>query len=147
MRKPIPKPFNSGTLTEAGFRGKIISGLRKASMYWIPKKDALISARKGHLTNPKTGRRCIAGECALCKGLFLEKELKADHIAPVVPLEGHTGETFLNTNWNEYIKRMFVEQDKYQVLCEECHQGKTNEERLTRKNLKKVLALSGARIE
>ncbi len=46
-----------------------------------------------------------------------------DHIVPVVdPEVGFT-------NWDEYVERMFIEEDGYQILCWSCHSDKTNEER------------------
>ena len=129
-----PKPYNSNTQTEAAFRSMIVSGLRKASMYWKPKRKAVINARHGFLVNPLTHRENNAGKCESCNNRFLEKELKADHINPVVPVEGFEGDTFLGINWTEYIRRMFVEVHGYQVLCKECHDKKTKEERLLRKN-------------
>ena len=41
------KPYNNGTLTEAGFRSLIISALRKASQRWKPKNVAIARARVG----------------------------------------------------------------------------------------------------
>jgi len=127
------KPYNNGTMTEAKFRSTIVAGLRKASMYWKPKTQAIKNARNGYLVNPLTHRENNAGKCESCCNRFLEKELKADHINPVVPVEGFDNNTFLGVNWTEYIKRMFVEVEGYQVLCKECHYIKTKKERDLRK--------------
>ena len=53
-----------------------------------------------------------------------------DHIEPVVSTtDGFTG-------WNDMIERMFVEKDKLQLLCRDCHNKKTADEREQRKNNK-----------
>lgn len=49
-----------------------------------------------------------------------------DHIDSVVPTTGFT-------DWNDVIERMFVEADKLQVLCKDCHDLKTQQEREQRK--------------
>lgn len=50
-----------------------------------------------------------------------------DHIEPVVNPE--TG----FVSWDEYIERLFVEEDGLQVLCKECHDKKTKEEKERRR--------------
>lgn len=51
------------------------------------------------------------------------KNVHVDHINPIVdPAVGFV-------NWDTLIKRMFVEEDELQVLCHECHEKKTNEEK------------------
>jgi 5-methylcytosine-specific restriction endonuclease McrA len=102
-------------------------------MYWKPKQQALKNARDGKIVNPVTGKPNIAGRCSSCGNLFLEKKLKVDHIDPVVPVVGFDKNLFLNINWTEYIERMFVEVDGYQVLCKECHDLKTKSEKDERK--------------
>jgi 5-methylcytosine-specific restriction endonuclease McrA len=49
-----------------------------------------------------------------------------DHIIPVVDPE----QGFID--FNTYFKRMFVSRDNLQKLCGDCHQKKTNEERVRR---------------
>jgi hypothetical protein len=58
--------------------------------------------------------------------------MAADHIEPVVPIGGFTGETYLGYNWNELIKRLYCEADGFQALCKECHKLKTADERALR---------------
>ncbi len=49
-----------------------------------------------------------------------------DHIQPVM---GGVHNSPDNIDWNVVIKRMFVETEKLQVLCKECHTRKTKDER------------------
>lgn len=127
----------SGTLTDAGLKGRIISFLRKASMYWKPKNECIKNAQKGYIINPKTGRQNIAVECAECGESFPKGDIRVDHVDPVVPLGGWGDKTeFLGVNWNELIERMFVELEGYQCLCEEDHKKLTDAENKARRENK-----------
>jgi len=63
----------------------------------------------------------------------------ADHVSPVVPIDGFTGEKHLDYNWNELIQRLYCEADGFQALCKECHKEfKTKEESSIRKKNKNM---------
>lgn len=100
----------------------IINGLRALSNKWRPKYEVKKAARV---------RRGVY----LCAGYkrapheVRAKEIEVDHIDPVIdPDKGFT-------DWNDYIARLFVEEDKLQVLCKECHKKKTNDEAKKRRNV------------
>lgn len=97
---------------------------------WPPKFRAVENAFVGYGINPKTKRRCKMYRCASCGGHFPMKQIKADHIDPVVGPEGFV-------DWNTFIDRLYVEVDGFQAVCETCHQKKTNAERVARSNHKK----------
>jgi len=54
-----------------------------------------------------------------------------DHIEPVVDIKRGF------VSWDEYIKRLLVEKKGLQVLCRDCHDKKTKEERGQRKEYDK----------
>lgn len=118
MAKPKKTRCN-GQWTEARMASFIKSALRSASNRWAPKHLVIKQARIARNTYV----------CSLCKNKVGHKMIKADHINPVVPLTGFT-------NWDDYIKRMFVEVDGYQAICKDCHAKKTKEENAERKNYK-----------
>lgn len=122
-------------MTEAGLKNFIISLLRKSNFAWKPKKEVIMRCRSDEkLINPKTGKANITSKCEGCNSLLFEKGLKVDHIEPIVPVEGWGDTTrFLGINWNEYLKRMFVESDGLQGLCSDCHDDKTKLENKKRK--------------
>ncbi len=65
--------------------------------------------------------------CATCKGEFTNKQVRMDHILPVVcPEKGFSG-------WDSYMERMFCGPEGLQCLCELCHSEKTAQERAIRK--------------
>ena len=68
------------------------------------------------------------------KGMLVEKgKVVVDHINPVIPIEGFPNKTW---DWNIYIERMFCDTNNLQVLCKECHDGKTKLEKQMRKKNK-----------
>ena len=114
------KPYCNGQWTKARFRSFIISALRRASCRWAPKYTARKAARIAR----------NAYRCAACAKVVPNKEVAVDHIRPVVdPSRGFT-------TWDDYIARMFVEADGYQVICKSCHLTKTQAERQQRKAAK-----------
>lgn len=120
------KPYASGKWTKARFNSFIKSLLRSGTRRWGPIQDCKRQAnvRRGFYL------------CASCKSevpatiKIGEKRVNnavVDHIDPII--DPNTG----FTNWDDVIKRMFVEEDKLQVLCHKCHQLKTQQEREQRK--------------
>ena len=138
MKKP--KPHNSGQWTDARKRSFAMSALRGAR--WPVKYQTIKDAYVKDGVNPATGRKCKLHKCAQCGNLFPQKDMAADHIEPVVPIGGFTGETYLGYNWNELIERLYCESDGFQALCKECHKLKTADERALRNSKKKHPTLS-----
>lgn len=124
---------NAGRWTDARFHSFIKSALRAASNRWPPKYETKKKAwrergtylcagfNRSHHKVPVSyvdpaGRR--------------RANVFVDHIEPVIdPVKGFV-------SWDELISRMFVEADGLQVLCKECHDLKTAEERSIRKDNK-----------
>ena len=118
--KHAPKTRCSGQWTSARFSSFIKSALRGASNRWQPKYAAKRAA--------KIGRNQYV--CALCRAVVGNKDSHMDHVNPVVdPVRGFNG-------WDEYIARLFVEQDGYRCLCTNCHAEVTVNQRLVRKQNK-----------
>ena len=113
----------NGAWTDARFRSFIVSALRRASSRWAPKYGSKRAARVARNSY----------KCAACSSIVPNKEAKVDHVVPVVdPVRG------FNT-WDEFIARLFVERDGYQILCQACHAVKTGQEREVRKANRKTL--------
>lgn len=86
----------------------IISTLRRASFRWPKRNDAMKLAR--------ISRGLYL--CAGCKKPHRNKEIRIDHIEPVVGMKGFIG-------WDSYIERMFCDVTGFQILCLQCHATKT----------------------
>ncbi len=133
MSKTKEKPYAGGRWTEARLRSFIMSAIRRAA--WPVKYDVVKSAFVREGANPATGRKCKLHKCSDCCRLFPAKDVAADHIEPVVPVDGKWGDTteYLGVNWNELLPRLFCEEENYQVLCHGCHSEKTEVEKRMRK--------------
>lgn len=117
-----PKTRNGGLWTEARFRSFIKGNLRAATMRWNPIHECSKNAR-------------VARGLYLCNGCKervpnsirvdgkRKNNIHVDHIIPIIdPAVGWT-------TYDEMIDRMFCELENLQVLCDECHVIKTNEEK------------------
>lgn len=119
-----PKNRNNGEWTEARFKSFIKSLLRQGTRKWGP------------INSVKKKARVSRGvyECACCK----------EHVPPTIKVEGKTRRShniFVDhidpiidprtgfVNWDDTINRMFCEEDNLQLLCKNCHDKKTAEER------------------
>lgn len=99
----------------------IVASLRRATLYWPERNEALKAARI---------ERGLY-QCNHCKECFSKKQVRLDHIEPVVRLSGFT-------NWDDYLKRMFPKAEGFQVLCLGCDKLKTDEENILRTLKKSV---------
>jgi hypothetical protein len=83
-------------------------------------------------------------KCAVCGGLFPQKWVQVDHIAPVVPLWMNEA----SMTYDEIVRGVFCDLDNLQVVCStpmkangnkpSCHREKTNEENFIRDYLAKA---------
>jgi len=121
-----PKTRCSGEWTEARYRSFIKGGLRQISMRWKPIQDVKKSA------NIRRGiYRCAGCEEEIPTSIRVDgkrkNNLHVDHIDPIVdPAKGWE-------SWDATIERMFCEEENLQLLCTECHDKKSNEEKAVAK--------------
>lgn len=102
-----------------------MSALRRASCRWAPKNTA----------KKKAKIRYGVYRCAICNGETKAKDVKLDHINPVVdPATGWV-------SYDSFISRLFVEADGYQVLCVGCHHELTQKQNKQRKDAKTYRAV------
>lgn len=103
--------------------------LRKASLMWKGRTLAMQAARV---------ERGLY-ECNSCKGRFRKGEYHLDHIDSVVPINGgnRRKDNPKRVDFNQYIDRLFVGPEGYQLLCVVCHDSKTKLEDEMREFYKK----------
>ena len=99
-------------------RGFLTSALRSAMRRWPPKWGALANAFVGSKINKKSGRKAKHYKCAKCLKEFVAKGVQVDHVVPIGKC----------ATWDEYIARLFCEQDNLQVLCIKDHKIKTKKD-------------------
>jgi len=117
-----PKTRNGGLWTEARFRSFIKGNLRAATMRWNPIHECLKNARVRRGEYLCNGCKQDVPNTIRVDGKR-KKNVHVDHIIPIIdPAIGWT-------TYDEMIDRMFCEAENLQVLCDECHTRKTNEEK------------------
>jgi transposase-like protein len=120
LRK-IPKSLIIGQIRRLFFRTKLF----QKALY------NAISEKKG----VRGGKRY---DCAICGGDFPITGVQVDHIEPVIPLDKSNSEMSLD----EIVDRMWCDESNLRVICKECHEKITSEQREERKkhrNFKKLL--------
>jgi hypothetical protein len=124
------KPRNSGQWSEARFNSFIKSLLRKGTQRWGPKNLVLQEARVSKGVYRCAGCQEDVPVTVKLEGKKRTRNVFVDHISPIVdPQKGFT-------TWDEYIERMFCEKEGLQLLCKDCHDKKTAQERQEAKERK-----------
>ena len=127
---PPNKTRASGTMTEAQYIAFVKSALRSKSRFWKPLSDTVKEARVR-----KGVYLCNGCKQEVPKSVVIEgkrtNNIFCDHVKPVVdPVEGFVG-------WNSFINNLYCERENLQVLCKDCHDKKSKDERTVRSNNKK----------
>jgi len=110
----------NGTLTESAFWAFIRSALRQKSRWWKPIYLAKVNARRSYAGVNK--RQKFEYQCNHCKKWFPEKKVNVDHIIPA-------GTLTCANDLPGFVERLFVEIEGLQVLCSDCHNEKTKNEK------------------
>lgn len=116
-------------MTEAQFITFVKNQLRGASWKWKPISEVMKKSRtrKGYYNCNRCKEEVTA--TIVIEGKRV-KNVFVDHEPPVIdPKEGFT-------SWDSFINNLYCEEDKLQVLCKNCHDRKTQEERLIAKQSK-----------
>ena len=115
-----PKTRNAGTMTEAAFWGFIRSSLRQKSRWWKPISQAKLKAKRSYKGPLK--RQKFEYQCRECLQWFPDKQINVDHIIPAGTLR-------CANDLPGFVERLFCEIDNLQVLCNVCHNKKTQDEK------------------
>jgi 5-methylcytosine-specific restriction endonuclease McrA len=119
-RTASPKTRNAGTMTESAFWSFIRSTLRQKSRWWKPITQCKMESRRPYKGPLK--RQKFEYQCNSCKKWFPEKKINVDHIVGA-------GSLNCAADLPGFVDRLFCEQDNLQVLCEVCHNEKTQLEK------------------
>ena len=94
----------------------VTSSLRRMSYRYPPRNEAL--------KNGRVDRGLY--KCAMCEGIFHQKEVKIDHVEPVVPFTGFPMHPLTQgPDWTIFMDRLFCDVEGFQLLCDPCHDQKT----------------------
>lgn len=120
-KRAVKDPFPEyGEWSNAKFFGFIRSALRAAWSRWPPKYKLLAEARREY--NGPNKRLKWEFLCNGCQTYHPQKNVSVDHIVPAGSLRSFE-------DIGSFCERLFVAEDKLQVLCKVCHDKKTKEER------------------
>ena len=115
-----PKTRNAGSMTESAFWGFIRSALRQKSIWWKAISECKAKAKRTYKGPLK--RQKFEYQCNKCKNWFPDKKINVDHIHPAGSLNNAQ-------DLPGFVERLFCEIDNLQVLCEQCHNFKTQKEK------------------
>lgn len=119
-RATVKKTRNAGTMSESAFWSFIRSGLRQKSRWWKPITQCKLAARRAYKGPLK--RQKWEYQCNSCEKWFPDKKINVDHIQPAGTLR-------CANDLPGFVERLFCEIDNLQVLCEKCHNVKTQSEK------------------
>ena len=92
-------------------------------------REALLKVRREVPKHNKDGSRskkdAVQYLCAVCNTWTKSTAVSVDHINPVVDVNGFV-------DWNTFVTRLFCDSSNLQVICDNCHNEKTNAERVAR---------------
>lgn len=108
------------TWTTARYFSFIRSALRRAWTKYPVRYHVLNAARQPYKGSDKRTKWMY--KCAACNNLFKSTEVNVDHIHPAGTLTKYS-------DLPKFVERLFCEEDNLQVLCKDCHDVKTKEER------------------
>lgn len=129
-RSRVAKTRNNNTLSESAFWSFIRSALRNKSRWWKPIAQAKLNARRPYSGSNK--RQKFEYQCNHCKKWYPEKKINVDHIIPA-------GTLTCSADLPGFVERLFCEIDNLQVLCESCHNIKTQNEKKNGNNNQETL--------
>jgi hypothetical protein len=109
--------------SEAKFWAFLRSGLRAKWTRWPPKYAVVAAAKRPYVGDNK--RQKFEYQCAACSNYYPQKEVSVDHIVPVGTLKSFD-------DLPAFVQKLFVGVDKLQLLCDTCHNKKTQDERRDR---------------
>lgn len=112
-----PCPYHP-SWSMARYRTFVRSAMRRAWLKWPPRFEALKLARRPSQTDNK--KQKWEFQCAICKKWHMGKNVSVDHITPW----GKIWELSLAEAWS----RLLVGVSQLQVLCDGCHDHKTQTE-------------------
>ena len=127
-KKIIVYEWDSGTMTSIAFWGMIRNALRNRSRFWKSIAMAKQLAKRKY-TGPNKKQR-FEYQCNECKGWFSDKEVAVDHIV-------EAGKLRCLDDLLTFVPQLFCNVDNLQVLCDPCHNIKTQIYRVKLKEDKK----------
>jgi len=103
----------SGTMTESQYLAWIRSALRSKWLRWPPRAEAYKAAQVAY-KGPQA-RRKYSYKCAICGGLFAQKDTQCDHY----PVDA--GSILSVADIGAFCNNLYCETSNLRIVCKECH--------------------------
>ena len=105
--------------------------LRRLSLKWPPRNNLKKNNRREYYKIRKDGTKFkkpnYEYQCNSCEKWFPDSKIQVDH---VIPIMNSNTETFTEEQfYSHFILGLFCYEDNLQLLCEECHNIKTETEK------------------
>lgn len=120
----------------------IYSALRRNFRTYPAYSETLKEAKREYFIKSKKGKplRRVKFLCCECLKEVSQKEIRVDHVDPVVPIEGIPLQNNGLPDFNTYIDRLYCNKSNLQCICKSCHDLKSKQENKARKESKKEKA-------
>ena len=106
----------SSTMTEPQFLAWVRSALRSRWLKWIPRSQAILSARRPYRGTNKMQKWEVA--CAICQKWFKISEVEVDHLIDA-------GSILSVDDIGQFVNRLYCEPEHLRVVCKPCHKCHT----------------------
>jgi hypothetical protein len=93
-------------------------------------REVLMAGRREVPKHNKDGslakKPAVQYQCQVCNCWVSSTKVTVDHIEPVISVD----EGFVD--WNQFVARLFCDKVNLQRICDDCHDAKTQKERIAR---------------
>lgn len=131
-QKKKPRPFNQNAAIRGAIRRIFSHSPVKIAVLKKVRREVPRSRKDG----TRAKRDAVQYQCFVCKSWVGSTKVEVDHIIPVI----ETNEKGF-VDWNLFVERLFCGPENLQVICDPCHDVKTQRERQTRQAAKDKVSL------
>ncbi len=119
-------PFNQNASVRSAIRRVFSRSPIVREMMWKVRREV----PKFNKDGGRAKKDAVQYQCNVCSTWTKSTAIAVDHIEPVIDVT----DGFID--WNTFVQRLFCGPENLQVICDDCHQKKTNQERFDRQFLK-----------
>ena len=115
-------PFNQNSAVRSAIRRVFSrSPIVRETMFKVRRE-----VPKYNKDGSRAKKDAVQYQCGVCSTWTKSTAISVDHIEPVISVDDGF------QDWNTFISRVFCPITNLQVICDDCHQKKTNKERFDR---------------